>query len=99
LRNPVWPFRPLRSDNAPRAVRHILAVNPLHLPLRYLDGAFRSLTVGGLGSVGEKAANALSDFVLVDMFANYCTGREDLFGGVAEWRILGVFSPYCVVVV
>jgi multiple sugar transport system substrate-binding protein len=35
------------------------------------------LTVGGLGSVGEKAANALFDFVLIDMFADYCTGRED----------------------
>jgi multiple sugar transport system substrate-binding protein len=33
--------------------------------------------VGGLGSVGDKAASALADFVLVDMFANYCTGRED----------------------
>jgi hypothetical protein len=33
-----------------------------------------------LGSVGEKAATALADFVLVDMFANYCTGREDAKG-------------------
>jgi multiple sugar transport system substrate-binding protein len=43
----------------------------------FRDAAKRSLTVGGLGSVGEKAASALADFVLVDMFANYCTGRED----------------------
>jgi multiple sugar transport system substrate-binding protein len=41
------------------------------------DAAKRTLTIGGLSSVSEKAANALFDFVLVDMFANYCTGRED----------------------
>ena len=38
---------------------------------------------GGLGSVGEKAATAISDFVVVDMFANYCTGREDVKGSIA----------------
>jgi hypothetical protein len=27
--------------------------------------------------IGDKAAGALADFVLVDMFANYCTGREE----------------------
>jgi multiple sugar transport system substrate-binding protein len=27
--------------------------------------------------VGEKAAAALADFIVVDMFANVCTGRED----------------------
>jgi multiple sugar transport system substrate-binding protein len=43
----------------------------------YRDVAKRSLTAGGLGSVGEKAASAISDFVLLDMFASYCTGRED----------------------
>jgi multiple sugar transport system substrate-binding protein len=46
--------------------------------LAFRDAAKRSLTVGGLGSVSEKAAAALSDFVLVDMFANFCTSREDL---------------------
>jgi len=46
--------------------------------LAFRDAAKRSLTIGGLGSVGERAAQALSDFVLVDMFANFCTGREDL---------------------
>jgi multiple sugar transport system substrate-binding protein len=49
--------------------------DPKNSPFR--DAAKRSLTVGGLGSVGEKAASALADFVLVDMFANYCTGRAD----------------------
>ena len=43
----------------------------------YRDVAKRSLTAGGLGSVGEKAATAIADFVVVDMFANVCTGRED----------------------
>jgi multiple sugar transport system substrate-binding protein len=27
--------------------------------------------------VGEKAATAIADFVVLDMFANVCTGRED----------------------
>jgi multiple sugar transport system substrate-binding protein len=49
--------------------------DPKRTPFR--DIAKRSLTVGGLGSVGEKAASAVADFVLVDMFASYCTGRED----------------------
>jgi multiple sugar transport system substrate-binding protein len=43
----------------------------------YRDVAKRSLTAGGQGSVGEKAAAAIADFVLLDMFASYCTGRED----------------------
>jgi multiple sugar transport system substrate-binding protein len=43
----------------------------------YRDVAKRSLTAGGQGSVGEKAAAAIADFVLLDMFAAYCTGRED----------------------
>ena len=42
----------------------------------------RTLTAGGLGSVGEKAASAISDFVVVDMFANFCTGREDAKGAI-----------------
>ena len=42
-----------------------------------------SLTAGGLGSVGEKAATAIADFVVLDMFANYCTGREDVKGSIA----------------
>jgi multiple sugar transport system substrate-binding protein len=43
----------------------------------YRDVAKRTLTAGGLGSVGEKAATAIADFVVLDMFANVCTGRED----------------------
>jgi multiple sugar transport system substrate-binding protein len=39
------------------------------------DCAKRTLTAGGLGSVGEKAASALADFLVLDMFASVCTGR------------------------
>jgi multiple sugar transport system substrate-binding protein len=48
----------------------------------YRDIAWRSRTAGGLGSIGEKAASAISDFVLVDMFASHCTGREDAKGAI-----------------
>ncbi|HET9903801.1 MAG TPA: extracellular solute-binding protein [Xanthobacteraceae bacterium] len=47
------------------------------------DVAMRTLTAGGLGSVGERAAAALADFIVLDMFANYCTGREDAKGAIA----------------
>ncbi len=49
----------------------------------YRDVSKRTLTPGGLGSLGEKAAAAIADFVVVDMFANYCTGREDIKGAIA----------------
>ena len=42
----------------------------------------RTLTAGGLGSVGEKAAAALADFIVLDMFANVCIGREDPKGAI-----------------
>ena len=59
----------------------------------YRDVAKRSLTVGGLGSVGEKAASAVSDFVLLDMFASYCTGREDAKGAmkIAERQLQRIY--------
>ena len=68
----------------------------------YRDVAKRSLTAGGLGSVGEKAASAIADFVLLDMFASYCIGREDAKGAMrtAERRLymnssqLSVHLPY-----
>ena len=46
----------------------------------FRDVAKRTLTAGGLGSVGEKAASAIADFVVLDMFAAVCTGREDAKG-------------------
>ena len=49
----------------------------------YRDVAKRTLTPAGLGTLGEKAAAAIADFVVVDMFANYCTGREDVKGAMA----------------
>ena len=49
----------------------------------YRDVAKRTLTPAGLGTLGEKAAAAIADFIVVDMFANYVTGREDLKGAIA----------------
>ncbi|NVN87428.1 MAG: ABC transporter substrate-binding protein [Rhodopseudomonas sp.] len=49
----------------------------------YRDVAKRARTPAGLGKLGENAAAAIADFILVDMFANYCTGREDLKGSIA----------------
>lgn len=49
----------------------------------YRDVAKRTLTPAGLGTLGESAAAAIADFVVVDMFANYCTGREDVKGAIA----------------
>jgi len=49
----------------------------------YRDVAKRTLTPAGLGTLGEKAASAIADFIVVDMFANYATGREDLKGAIA----------------
>jgi multiple sugar transport system substrate-binding protein len=48
----------------------------------YRDVAKRTLTAGGLGSVGEKAASAIADFVVLDMFAAVCTGREEPKGAI-----------------
>jgi multiple sugar transport system substrate-binding protein len=49
----------------------------------YRDVAKNTLTPGGQGSLGEKAAAAIADFIVVDMFANYATGREDVKGAIA----------------
>jgi multiple sugar transport system substrate-binding protein len=59
----------------------------------FRDAAERSLTIGGLGSVGEKATNAFFDFVLVDMFASCCTGREDAKGAmkIAERQMQRIY--------
>jgi multiple sugar transport system substrate-binding protein len=47
------------------------------------DCAKRTLTAGGLGSVGEKAASALADFVVLDMFASVCTDRASVKDAIA----------------
>lgn len=44
----------------------------------------RSLPASGLGHVGEAAASSLADFIVVDMFANYVSGREDIKGAIAS---------------
>jgi multiple sugar transport system substrate-binding protein len=49
----------------------------------FRDAAKRTLPASGIGPVSEKAAAAIADFILVDMVANYCTGREDAKGAVA----------------
>ena len=48
----------------------------------FREAAKRTLTAGGLGSVGEKSAAALADFIVLDMFANVCAGREDAKGAI-----------------
>ncbi len=59
----------------------------------FCDIASRSLTVGGLGSVSEKSANALFEFVLVDMSVNFCLGREDAKGAIkiAEGQLQRIY--------
>lgn len=44
----------------------------------YREVAATATTPAGVGKLGENVAAAIADFVLVDMFANYCTGREDV---------------------
>jgi multiple sugar transport system substrate-binding protein len=47
------------------------------------DIAKRTSTAGGLGSVGEKAAAALADFVMLDMVASVCTDRATIKDAIA----------------
>jgi ABC-type glycerol-3-phosphate transport system substrate-binding protein len=49
----------------------------------FKDAARNTLPASGIGPVNEKAAAAIADFVLLDMVANYCTGREDIKGAIA----------------
>ena len=48
----------------------------------FREASKRTLAAGGLSPVTEKTAAALADFIVVDMFANYATGREDLKGAI-----------------
>ncbi len=50
----------------------------------FRDAANRTLTAGGKGSVGENAAAALAEFIVLDMFANYATGRTDLAEAIKQ---------------
>jgi len=55
--------------------------DPKTTPFR--DVSKRSLTPAGLGTLGEKAASAVADFIVVDMFANYLMGRLSVKDAIA----------------
>ncbi len=48
----------------------------------FRDASKRSLVAGHRGKLDEKAATAMADFIVVDMFANFCTGRETAAGAM-----------------
>jgi multiple sugar transport system substrate-binding protein len=50
----------------------------------YRDVAKRSLTPAGQAPLNEKAAAAVSEFIVVDMFASYCAGREDVSSAIKQ---------------
>jgi len=50
----------------------------------FRDAPKRSLWAGYPGSIGEKAASALAEFIVVDMYANVCTGRETVEGAIKQ---------------
>lgn len=58
----------------------VWAADPKRAPFR--DAPKRTLAAGYPGSIGENAASALADFIVVDMFANYCTDRESIDGAI-----------------
>ena len=51
----------------------VWTADPKRTPFR--ESGRRSISPAGLGTVGEKSATALAEFILVDMVANYATGR------------------------
>ena len=59
----------------------VWTADPKRTPFR--DVSKRTLTPAGAGTLGEKAASAIADFVVVDMFANFATGREDAKGAIS----------------
>jgi multiple sugar transport system substrate-binding protein len=69
----------------------VWTADPLNTP--YRDVGKRTLTVAGEGSVNQAAAAAIADFVLLDMFASYCTGREDVKGSMklAERQLTRIY--------
>jgi multiple sugar transport system substrate-binding protein len=50
----------------------------------FREASKRALPASGIGTPNEKAAEAIGDFIVVDMFANYCTGAKDAKAAVAE---------------
>ena len=50
----------------------------------FRDAAKRTLTAGYPGSIGENAASALADFIVIDMFASYASGQQDMDGAIRQ---------------
>ena len=50
----------------------------------FAQASKRALPASGIGTPDEKAATAIADFLVVDMFANYCTGAKDAKSSIAE---------------
>ena len=50
----------------------------------YRSVAASAATPAGAAPMSEAAASAIADFVVVDMYANYCTGREDVKTAMAS---------------
>jgi multiple sugar transport system substrate-binding protein len=50
----------------------------------FRDAGNRTLPFGYPGSIGEKAASALADFIVVDMFANYASGRVSVDDAIKQ---------------
>ena len=50
----------------------------------FAQASRRALPASGIGTPGEKAATAIADFIVVDMFANYCTGAKDSKGAIVD---------------
>ncbi|WP_295844530.1 ABC transporter substrate-binding protein [Tardiphaga sp.] len=60
----------------------IWTADPKNTP--YRDVATTASTPAGEAQMSENAAAAIADFVVVDMYANYCTGREDVKTAMAS---------------
>lgn len=60
----------------------IWTADPKNTP--YRDVATTASTPAGDAEMSENAAAAIADFVVVDMYANYCTGREDVKTAMAS---------------
>src|SRR5256885_1050749 len=50
----------------------------------FAQASKRALPASGIGTPGEKAATAIADFLVVDMFANYCTGTKDAKSAISD---------------
>ena len=50
----------------------------------FRDAGNRTLPFGYPGTIGEKAAAAMADFILVNMFANYASGRMDADAAIKQ---------------